>query len=165
MAKKKPAAEHFRNMLAKNPNIKAQTAVDRLAKKGIKSTPQNFADTKRRMLQKASKAAPAKAEQPMAERKKKAQQIRELIAEQPKITIQEAKEQLPFTFTSSAFYTQRKKVLGKTVAARKASQTRKRRQQQDEAEDIRSDYVQQQVELELIRQQNQKFKAVIAALL
>jgi hypothetical protein len=54
--------------------------------------------------------------------------------------------------------------LGKKVAARKAAKTRKARQQA-ESEDMRTDYVQLQVELELMKQQNAKYKAVIAALL
>jgi hypothetical protein len=156
--KKKPAAEIFRAMLEKNPNITAQTAIDRIRKKGYnKVSKQAFYDTRSRWKKKQAATTPA---QPA--RGSKAAQIRELIKGNPKITLAEAKEQLDVT--SSQFYSQRRIVLGKKVAARKAAKTRKARQQA-ESEDMRTDYVQLQVELELMKQQNAKYKAVIAALL
>jgi len=113
MAKFKTAAEAFRTILTKSPNITAKEAIAEAKKLGVKATFQNFYDTKGRM--KTTKSGTQK------KGKTKADWIRTLLQKNPNITFEKAKNALVkngISITASQFYDIRRK----STSVMKASQ-------------------------------------------
>jgi len=157
----KSAAEVYRVILAKNPNITATEALAEAKKMGMKATSaSSFYDTKSRMGKSTTKVAKNK------KKVNKADLIRGLLSKRPNVTLDQARAVLGkkgVVITDSQFYDIRRKFFGTAVVAHK-KQGLHRRIQEDSIHESES-MSRIEWELEDLRRQNQRLQAVIVALL